>query len=51
MVTLSVTPLTRSQMAEHSLHGDHSRSTTAKFDGLHLLDLVSNRTLSGPAAY
>ena len=25
--------------------------TAAKFDGLHLLDLVSNRTLSGPAAY
>ena len=25
--------------------------TSAKFDGLHLLDLVSNRTLSGPAAY
>ena len=23
----------------------------AQFDGLHLLDLVSNRTLSGPAAY
>ncbi len=25
--------------------------TAAQFDGLHLLDLVSNRTLSGPAAY
>lgn len=25
--------------------------TAAKFDGLHLLDLVSNRPLSGPAAY
>lgn len=25
--------------------------TVAQFDGLHLLDLVSNRTFSGPAAY
>jgi hypothetical protein len=25
--------------------------TTARFDTLHLLDLVSNRPLSGPAAY
>lgn len=25
--------------------------TAAQFDGLHLLDLVSNRTFSGPAAY
>jgi hypothetical protein len=25
--------------------------TTAKFDSLHLLDMVSNRPLSGPAAY
>ena len=25
--------------------------TRAKFDSLHLLDLVSNRPLSGPAAY
>ena len=25
--------------------------TAAKFDGLHILDLVSNRPLSGPAAY
>ena len=25
--------------------------TTAKFDSLHLLDMVSNRTMSSPAAY
>jgi hypothetical protein len=25
--------------------------TTAKFDGLHVVELVSNRPLSGPAAY